>query len=424
MKKTSLSGFLLCSIIALAAQGCSSKSNDAKSPGTDAGGAGSVEDSLTVLSWWKAPGEAEALQALLDTFQTNYPDVRVKDYDNATSSNWRTVLNDNLKNSPWDVYQLSASDVESVYSDNTEFLTPVDDIYAEASLKKNVIPIIHEATMVDGVSYGVVTGVHRNDSFLYNKQILDAQGLSPPESLDEFMTLCKTLKDAGITPVAAIFQSWAMRIMLDEFLAGTLGTQGYYDFINSGAAPTDPDVQAKITAAIDAFDLVLTEYIDVDKSKGADYSVFEAAESLHSGEAVMYFHGDWAKGYLVSVGWTGGVDFGVSGPPGASDLFIYGADMFSMPASAPDAQNAHDFLTTVASKQAQIAFNRFKGATPMRIDARSGLDEPGKQALDSLVNAKVLMKGHPNDAWDAALAAYAKDGDKAALLTSFLTEVP
>lgn len=430
MKKYSFGSLVLCSTLAFAAVGCSSDSADNKNTdngaaGSGAGGDGSTgESSLTLLSWWKAPGEAEALQALIDTYKGEHPDVRVTDSDKATSNTWREVLRANLKNSPWDVYQMSASDVADVHSDDASFLKSVADIYADKTLKANVIPTIHEATMVDGVEYGVVTGVHRNNSFLYNKQILDAEGLEAPTSLDEYLALCEKLKAKKIVPVAAFFQGWALRIMLDEFMAMSLGAQPFYDLIHDGKAPADDATKAAITKAIDAFDLTLTDYIDVEKSRATEYSVFEAAESLHSGEAVMYFHGDWAKGYLVSVGWTGGVDFGVSGPPGASDLFVYGADMFAWPESVPNEANAHDWLSVVASKEAQIAFNRQKGATPMRKDARDGLDEPGKLAMDDLVNAKVLMKGTPVKAWDDAIAAYIDDGDKAALLDVYLTTAP
>lgn len=428
MKKYSFGSLVLCSTLAFAAVGCSSDSDDKATDtgmaGAGGGGAGEQEDSLSVLSWWKAPGEAEALQALIKTYNKKYPDVLVTDSDKATSATWREVLRENLNDSPWDVYQMSASDVADVKSDDASFLKSVADIYEDATLKENVIPTIHEATMVDGVEYGVVTGVHRNNSFLYNKQILDAEGLEAPQSLDEYLALCEALKAKNIVPVAAFFQSWALRIMLDEFMAMSLGAQPFYDLIHDGKAPADDATKEAITRAIDAFDLTLTDYIDVEKSRVAEYSVFEAAESLHSGDAVMYFHGDWAKGYLVSVGWTGGVDFGVSGPPGASNLFVYGADMFAWPETVPHPNNAHDFLTLVASKEAQIAFNRNKGATPMRQDARDGLDEPGKQAMDDLVNAKVLMKGTPVKAWDDAIAAYVEDGDKAALLDVYLTTAP
>ena len=138
----------------------------------------------------------------------------------------------------------------------------------------------------------------------------------------------------------------------------------------------------------------------------------------------MFFLGDWLKGYLVHLGWDPGVDFGVSGPPGASDVFVYGADTFALPTLAPHPQLAHDFLEVVASKDAQVAFNRQKGSTPMRTDVRDLLDGPGQQNLDDLVNAKVRLPGFDNAMMDTAMTAYVNTGDVEALLRSLQTIAP
>jgi glucose/mannose transport system substrate-binding protein len=416
---------VLSAALALSGVGCSSDSSGGPEGGGGTGGKGSTTDGeLGVFSWWVAPGEADALQALLDTYKDANPGVRVSHDDNTSASTWQKVLSDNIDDPPWDVFQMSASDVEKFSMDHPGTVAGVGDLYEEPSLAAAVIPEVKAAVTIDGEPLGVVTGVHRNNSFFFSKQILDAEGLEPPTNLDEFMTTCEALKAKGITPVATTFQSWALRIVFDEVLAGVLGAQGFYDFVNSGAPPTDPELAASVTEAVHAFDRILTEYVDVEASKAEEYGWAEAAQALHDGKAAMYFHGDWAKGYLSALGWTPGVDFGVSGPPGASDLFVYGADMFGLPAHAPHPATARGFLEVVASKEGQVAFNRRKGSTPMRTDVRDQLDEPGQLALDNLMNAKVLMKGHANSEWDAAIDAYSKDGDADALLDVYLTAVP
>ena len=54
-----------------------------------------------------------------------------------------------------------------------------------------------------------------------------------------------------------------------------------------------------LTAAIDTFDTIITDYVDVKKSTAMDYEWSSAAQDLYDGNAAMLFHGDWAKGYLV-----------------------------------------------------------------------------------------------------------------------------
>lgn len=422
MRKLSLTALTFGSSLMLATLGCSSGGDDGK----DKDGTGSTaSQELEVFSWWVAPGEADALQALVDTYKDEYPEARVSLYDNTSADTWQDVLAAQISESPWDVFQMSASDIQNFTADHPGDVLSVDEIYEDEELADAVIPEILEGVKVDGVPHGVVTGVHRNNSFLFNMNVLGPRDIEPPQTIEALLTACETLKADGVTPVATTFQSWALRIMFDEILAGTMGAQGFYDFVTSGEVPSDEATIEQITSAVDTFDLILTEYVDVEKSKGADYGWDAAAKELQGDDGTaMMFHGDWAKGYLVSLGNKPGVDFGVSGPPGASDLFVYGADMFGLPATAPNPENALAFLKIVASKEGQVAFNLQKGSTPMRMDVADDLDEPGKLALDNLINAKVLMKGHPNADWDAAFEAYSMDGDKAALLDVYLTATP
>ena len=422
MKKQFASSLVLCACVALGSAGCSTSDNGS-SAGASMGG-GSSTQSLELFSWWVAPGEAEALQALVDTYKTDYPGARVSRYTNISADSWQTVLNDQIDQSPWDVVQMAGADLPKFTADHPGALAELDSFYDEASIKASVIPDILKSVTVNGHAYGIVTGVHRNNAFLYNQAIFKSRKLAPPTTAAEFLTVCKKLKAAGITPVATTFQTWALRIMFDEILAGTLGATTFDDFLNGKKAATDPDVKAGITVAVDTFSTVLNDYVDRDASMAADYGWSNAVEALHNGAAAMVMHGDWAKGYLVQLGWDPGVDFGVSGPPGASDLFIYGADTFALPTVAPHQVLGDDFLTVVASAQGQVNFNKYKGATPMRTDVRDQLDAPGQANLDDLVNAKVLTASHANAAWDDAIGAFSKDGDKAALLNVYLTAQP
>ena len=186
----------------------------------------------------------------------------------------------------------------------------------------------------------------------------------------------------------------------------------------------DATMQKGIKDATDVFVQIFTEYVDLPAARADRYDWTKAADAVGTGAAGMIFLGDWVKGYLVHLGWDPGVDFGVSGPPGASDLFVYGADTFALPTHAPPPGCANHFLSVVGSIEAQVAFNRQKGSTPMRTDVRDMLDAPGRQNLDDLVNAKVRLPGIDNDQWDAAMTAYVATGDKDALLQSLLTIVP
>jgi glucose/mannose transport system substrate-binding protein len=271
---------------------------------------------------------------------------------------------------------------------------------------------------------GVVTGVHRNNAFIYNLEVLKAHGLTPPTTIAELLTACEKLKADGVWPVATPLDAWIMRFLWMDLLSGTVGAQDFGAFIKHELAVDSDKMKVGITAATDVFVQIFNKYVDLDTARDPKYDWTKAADAIRGNKSAMIFLGDWVKGYLVHLGWDPNVDFGVSGPPGASDLFVYGADTFAMPAMAPHPESARDFLTVVGSKEAQVAFNKQKGSTPMRTDVRALLDKPGQQNLDDLVNARVRLPGIDNSQWDDAMAAFLASGDKAALLQSLLTITP
>jgi len=420
--KRRLSALALCSSFALSLSACSSSSS---SPSNNAGGStGTATETVQVLSWWTGPGEADALQALTDTFKSKNPGAQVDLDSSVTPDNWSKVLSGGIDHSPWDAFQLAAADLPQFLSDHAGDVAPVDKYYEEPSLAAAVIPQMQAHVTIDGHAYGVITGIHRNNSFLYNQQLFQANGISAPTSESELMTAAASLKKAGVTPFATSFETWALRIFFDEILAGTLGAQGFDDFVQGKTPASDATVQAGLKSAIHDFGLILTQYVDATASSSSGYNWSSAAQDVHDGKAAMLLHGDWAKGYFVHLGWEPGIDFGLSGPPGANDLFVFGADVFALPATAPDPAAADAFLKVVASADGQVAFNHYKGATPMRTDVRDQLDELGQASMDALLNAKVLSPSHANSTWDDGIAAFVKDNDEAALLKVYSTAAP
>lgn len=404
--------------------GCSSDSNSNNSAvggaGGEGGGGGSATKQVEIYSWWIAPGEAEALQALIDVHQDKNPEDRIFNAAKDSGAETRAELQAKIdEGSPPDLFQGNAADIPAFVAANPGALEPLDTFLSDEGLDKAIIAEILKDVTVDGNVYAMPVNIHRENALFYNKELFDANNLTPPTTIEEFLAACATLKAAGVTPVATGFQGWILRIMFNSIAMGTMGADAFHDYMSGGTGH-----EAQFAEAVDVMGTVLSDYINADASTDG-FGWTQAADAVKSGEAAMFFHGDWAKGYFVQYDWTPGVDFGVVGAPGAADMFWYGVDTFSMPKGGPNPDGAWRFLSTVGSKAGQVAFNKLKGSTPIRLDVtKSDLDVEGQKTLADLNDAAFRMRVVGKGAWDDAWLAFAKDGDKDALIKVYTDNPP
>jgi glucose/mannose transport system substrate-binding protein len=398
---------------------------------TGAGGAGgaTTEKRVEIFSWWVAPGEAEALQALVDVNKTRNPNDRIFNAAAANHDTARALLATRLTppNQPPDLFQQGAADLGAFVAANPGKLTRLNEFFAAQGLTS---PTVFQEVL-DNITVGtdilaMPVNIHRENSLFYNKQIFAANNLTPPTTIPELLAVCATLKAAGITPLATGSEGWILRIMFNSLAMGSMGSQPFHDFMTKSGGVTSH--AAALKTAIDVFANVLNNYTNITDFT-PDFGWTQAADVVHSGQAAMYFHGDWAKGYYVQLGWTPGIDFGVVGAPGASDTFWYGVDTFSLPVGALDVPGAMDFLTTIASIDGQVAFNKLKGSSPVRSDVPANrLDAEGQKTQADLLNAAIRQPVIGKDAYDNAMLAFAQSpraqADKDTLYNVYVTSPP
>ncbi len=96
-----------------------------------------------------------------------------------------------------------------------EDLTSVWDNYI---FDEGVSQGVADAFTFDGKIYAAPWSVLYNVLF-YNKTVFDQYGLKEPETFDEFLQVCETLKSNGVTPIALKSDSWAGFIWFQALLA-------------------------------------------------------------------------------------------------------------------------------------------------------------------------------------------------------------
>jgi len=378
------------------------------------------EVQVELFSWWVNPGEAEALQALMDLNKEVHPNERIVNAAEASGTDAKQELSDRLAaDDPPDLFQQNAHDMRQFVADNPGKVEQLDDIFTADNLSDVVVAEVLSDVTVDGHVYSMPVNIHRENALFYNKRVFADHDLAPPTTLADFFAACETLKAAGVTPVATSYQGWIIRIMFNSLAQGTFGAEEFGAQWNGAAMD-----ETKLGEAIDNLNRVLTDYSN-DTAGDMDFGWTQAADMVFEGDAAMFFHGDWAKGYFVQKGWEPNEDFGVVGAPGAANMFWYGVDVFAMPVGGPEPDAARDFLRTVASIDGQVGFNTVKGSSPMRLDVPNvRLDTMGQEVLLDLQEAQVRSLVRNPGTYDPAFGAYAVDRDKDVLMQVFRDDPP
>jgi glucose/mannose transport system substrate-binding protein len=427
--RLSQSTFFLC--LGLGISGCGSDEGAKGGDGSSTSGSQN-EDIVEIFSWWTQPGEIEALQSLFDLYRQDHANSRVFNAAEQSGTMAKEVLTQRLDDDdPPDLFQENAGDLRIRVTQDPSKFVPLTDMFSDHGWLEHFTPEVLMDVSVDGDIYGMPVNLHRENAMFYNMQLFDAHDLSAPTTLEEFWEVCDTLKAAGVTPVATSHQGWILRIMFNSLAMGAMGGDAYGAYFSGDAAADDESLDL----ALEAFERVMSDYVN-DNAGEADFGWTEAAQAMFDGDAAMFFHGDWAKGYVQQLGWTPGVDFGGVGAPGAADVFLYGTDTFAMPAGGPNPEGAARFLQTVASPEGQVAFNAIKGSSPVRLDVSlSDLDPVAAHTLNDLAEASLRMPvptwrdtddvydGETAD-YDTAFAQYAEHRDLAKLKAFFVDTYP
>jgi glucose/mannose transport system substrate-binding protein len=342
---------------------------------------------LEIFSWWTAGGEAEGLAAMFDLYRSLYPHVQLI---NATvaggaGSNAKTVLATRMQGgNPPDSFQVHAGHelIDSwVLAGKME---PITFIFEDNGWLDRFPRGLIDIISYKGEIYSVPVNIHRSNVLWYNTRIFASAHARPPRTLDELMSLCATLAQRGVTPLALGDNGiWAAVHLLESVLLGTMGPEKYKGLWTGGTPWDGPEVKSALTRFAG-----LMRYVNSDH---AALSWDGAVQYVIDGKCAMTVMGDWAEGYFKAKGLTPGKDFGWTPSPGTGGSFIMLSDSFGLPLGAPDRDAAVRWLTLAASRDGQDAFNPKKGSIPSRIDGdRSLYDNYQKSAMDSFRNDTIV----------------------------------
>lgn len=197
-----------------------------------------AEVTLTMTSWRT---DDKALWDQINAkFHEEYPDITVS-FEPVTATEYDGVLQTKLSSgNAEDLMFLRTYGVgRQIYDAGYVYALDTEKIPNIANVDTSILkPWMTE----DGTVYGL-TGSVCYGGFFYNKKIFEEVGVEVPTTWDEFLTVCETIKAAGIDPLSfGIKDSW----IVAEYLSGTLlpaaagGNEWHAKLMNKEVDYTDP----------------------------------------------------------------------------------------------------------------------------------------------------------------------------------------
>jgi glucose/mannose transport system substrate-binding protein len=344
-------------------------------------GAAQAAESVEVLHWWTAGGEAAALDVLkkdLEAKGIGWVDMPVAGGSGVEAM---TVLRARVTaGNPPTAVQMLGFDARDWAKEGA--LGNLDEVANKEGWDKVIPAPLQEFAKYDGHWIGAPVNIHSTNWMWINKAALDKAGGKAPQSWDELIALLDKFKEQGITPVAHGGQPWQDGTIFDAVVL-SFGP----DFYKKALIDLDPEALGSDTMK-QAFDRMakLRTYVD-DNFSGRDWNL--ASAMVIEGKAGLQFMGDWAKGEFVRAGKKPDEDFVCVRYPGTQGSVTFNSDLFAMFKVEKDKIPAQmQIASAIESPSFQTAFNIVKGSAPARTDIPdTEFDACGKKAIADVKEA-------------------------------------
>lgn len=346
-------------------------------------GTARAEESVEVLHWWTAGGEAAALNVLKENLAKE--GVAWKDMPVAGGSGVQAMTALRARVTAGDAptaVQMLGFDIRDWAEMGV--LANLDELAGSQGWDGVVPPALQEFSKYDGHWIAAPVNVHSTNWLWINKAAFDKAGGKSPENMDELFAMLDSFKEQGIIPLAHGGQPWQDGTLWEAVVLSV----GGIDFYKKAVLEADAEALGGDTMR-QVFDDMskLRTYFD-DSFSGRDWNLSSAL--VIEGKAGAQEMGDWAKGEFLRAGKVPGVDFVCIRFPGTQGDVLFNSDQFVMfeqgDAEKKDAQIK--MASAVMDPGFQIAFNTVKGSVPARTDVPdTEFDDCGKKGMKDLAEA-------------------------------------
>src|SRR3954464_14461694 len=282
-----------------------------------------AEESVEVIHWWTSGGEATALKVLRENLEKEGVQWKDAAIAGGGGDQARTVLQARMAagNPPTAMQMLGLVVQDWAQQGVLGDLTPVAE---KEGWDKVVPPALQNIVKYQGHYVAAPFNMHSTNWVWVNKALFEKVGGPEPTSWENFQTLAKKFKDAGVIPVAHGGQPWQDATIFDGAVISAGGPEFYRKaFIELDPAALDGPTMQK------AFDELRAIRGMVDPNfPGRDWNL--ATAMVINGQAGMQIMGDWAKGEWLNAGKVPGQDVLCFRYPGTQGAVTFLSDAFGM----------------------------------------------------------------------------------------------
>lgn len=339
---------------------------------TDAGGAGQATSGTAggggqfeVFSFWTSGSESEALQVLIDQYQSAHPGVKVINgaVSGGGGANATQVLQSRIAGGDIpDTWQSGPGYSQGTYVD-AGLTADLTQVYKDEGWLDVMPSGMVDSLSASGKTYGVLTGIHRQNVLFSNLHVLKKVGVTLPvnPTWDEFKAAVQKAAAAGVTPICSGDKDiFASASLIERALLMRLGAADLQKLTAGTLSWSDP----RVKTALGDYSFIL----DNTNSDHAALTWDQAVAKMAAGDCAFNSFSDSAPGELHKAGLTDNVDFGYMTYPGTEGVFLAVGDDFVVNSKAADPTRALDWVRTIGSKEGQLGFNKIKGSIPFRTD--------------------------------------------------------
>jgi glucose/mannose transport system substrate-binding protein len=331
------------------------------------GDGGGSDTTLEIVHWWTAGGEADALEALLDGFQEQYPAAAVQ--NNPAPGGAGSALDAQIKNrvlneNPPSTFQIWPGQSLTPYTDEG-LLQDIGETVWTQGVRDAYLDGPREAAQIDGAYYAVPINIHRLNNLFYNVGVVEAAGVDPAslETPGDIVGAMETVaSETDAVGMAQQTQSpWSTVQLWETVFIGEQGVTAFRDLLSGNAEAHRSGIQSALERVV--------AYREQFSQDAGSIAWDQANSKVINGDAAFIHQGDWAAGqYRTASDFEYGTDWDYVAFPGTSGVYALVMDSFVQPTNNPSPETTANFLQYCSTVDAQERFNPIKGSIPPRRD--------------------------------------------------------